>query len=69
MRKIAATAANESWKPGSSSERGVHASSTTAPTAIVCQRSLGRESSHASEARQPATAARTTEGCQPTASA
>ena len=69
MRKIAATAANESWNPGSSSERGVHASSTTAPIAIVCQRSLGRDSSHASDARQPATAARTTDGCQPTASA
>ena len=69
VRKIAATAANESWKPGSSSDRGVQASSTTAPIAIVCQRSLGRESSHASEARQPATAARTTDGCHPTASA
>ena len=69
MRKIAATAANESWNPGSSSDRGVQASSTTAPIAIACQRSLGRESSHATEARQPATAARTTDGCQPTASA
>ena len=65
VTKIAATAANESWKPGSRSDRGVQASSTTAPIAIVCQRSLGRESSHASDARQPATAARTTDGCQP----
>ena len=69
VRKIAATAANESWNPGSRSDRGVQASSTTAPIAIVCQRSLGRESSHATEARQPATAARTTDGCQPTARA
>ena len=55
--KIAATAANESWNPGSSSERGVQASSATAPSASTCQRSLGREASQASDATQPATAA------------
>ena len=37
--KIAATAANESWKPGSSSDVGIHAMSTSAPTARKCQRS------------------------------
>ena len=66
--KIAATAANESWKPGSRSDVGIHASSTSAPTARKCQRSRGREASHASDASAPATPARATDGCQPTAS-
>ena len=65
--KIAATAANESWKPGSSSAVGIHAMSTSAPTARKCQRSLGRAASQARDASPPATPARTTDGCQPTA--
>jgi hypothetical protein len=65
---MAATAANESWKPGSSSEYGFQPSSTTAPASRKYQRSLGRAASQASEASAPATPARTTEGCQPTAS-
>ena len=68
-RKIAATAANDSWKPGSSADRGIQARSTSAPTASACQRSRGRATIHASDASVPATAARTTDGCQPTASA
>ena len=68
-RKIAATAAKDSWKPGSSADRGIHARSTSAPTASACQRSRGRATIHASDASVPATAARTTDGCQPTASA
>ena len=67
--KIAATAANESWKPGSSADRGIHASRISAPTARACQRSRGRATIQAREARTPATAARTTDGCQPTARA
>ncbi len=35
---------------------------------MKCQRSRGLDASHASDARPPATAARTTDGCQPTAS-
>jgi hypothetical protein len=66
--KIAATAANESWKPASSSEYGLQASRSAAPRSRKYQRSLGREASHASEASAPATPARTTEGCHPTAS-
>ena len=65
--KIAATAANESWKPGSSSEYGFQTRSTSAPSSSMYQRSRGRASSQASEAIAPATPARTTEGCQPTA--
>ncbi len=68
-RKIAATAANESWKPGSSAEEGSQQRSTSAPTASACQRSRGRATIQASDASTPATAARTTDGCQPTASA
>ena len=64
---MAATAANESWNPGSSRLYGFHASNTAAPTSRKYQRSRGREASQASEARPPATPARTTEGCQPTA--
>ena len=67
-RKIAPTAAKESWKPGSYREAGVQASSTAAPRARKCHLSRGRASSHASEASPPATPARTTDGCQPTAS-
>ena len=65
--KIAPTAANESWKPGSSRLAGVQASRTAAPRARKCHRSRGRETSQASEASAPATPARTTDGCQPTA--
>ena len=63
-----ATATNESWNPGSSSDAGVQTSSTSAPSARKCQRSRGLATSHASEASTPATPARTTDGCQPTAS-
>ena len=56
--KIAATAANESWKPGSSTAVGIHARSTSAPTARKCQRSRGRAVSQASDASAPATPAR-----------
>ena len=66
--KIAATALNESWKPGSRRLYGFHASRTTAPTSRKYQRSRGREASHASEARPPATPALITDGCQPTVS-
>ncbi len=66
--KIAATAAKESWKPGSRRLYGFHASSTAAPSRRKYQRSRGREASHASEASAPATPALTTDGCQPTAS-
>src|ERR671925_217290 len=66
--KIAATAANESWKPASSSEYGFQASRIAAPRRRKYQRSLGLAASHASEASAPAMPARTTEGCHPTAS-
>ena len=66
--KIAATAANESWNPGSKIDVGIQASRTSAPRARKCQRSRGLATSQASEASAPATAARATEGCQPTAS-
>ena len=56
-------------EPGSSAADGVHARRTSAPTAIACHRSLGLAVIHPSDARIPATAARTTDGCQPTASA
>ncbi len=35
--KIAATAANESWKPASRSEYGFQARRTAAPTSSACQ--------------------------------
>src|SRR5436189_69162 len=63
--KIAATAAKESWNPASSSEYGLHASRSAAPRSRKYQRSLGLDASQASEARTPATPARTTDGCQP----
>ena len=65
--KIAATAANESWKPGSSRLYGFQPSSKAAPSNRKYQRSRGRDASHASDASAPATPARTTDGCQPTA--
>ena len=54
--------------PGSSTEVGIHAMSTSAPTAKKCHRSAGgRRARRATRVlRQPP--ARTTEGCQPTAS-
>ena len=39
--KIATTAANESWKPGSNTVAGFHASRTSAPSARKCHRSRG----------------------------
>src|SRR5687767_3953825 len=66
-RKIAATAAKESWKPGSSRLYGFQPRRTATPTRRKYQRSLGREASQASDARPPATPARTTDDCQPTA--
>ena len=66
---MAATAANESWKPGleetvrvpgEQDGRARRAGSTSG-------RAAGRPS-HASDASPPATPARTTDGCQPTAS-
>ena len=66
--KIAATAANESWKPGSSRLYGLQASSTSAPSSRNHQRSRSRAQIHASDASAPATPARTTDGCAPTAS-
>src|SRR5215211_689217 len=65
---MAATAANDSWKPGSNSVYGFHARSTSAPSRKKCQRSTGRAASHASETRAPETPARMTDGCAPTAS-
>ncbi len=64
---MAATATKESWKPGSSSAYGFHASRTAAPTSAKYQRSRGLAASHASVASPPATPALTTDGCQPTA--
>src|SRR5580765_6916877 len=66
--KIAATAANESWKPGSNKVYGFHASRTSAPRSQKCQRSAGRAASQASETSAPDTPARRTDGCAPTAS-
>src|SRR4029453_3223390 len=65
--KIAATAAKESWKPGSSSVYGFHARRTRAPRRKKCQRSTGRAASQARETSAPDTPARMTEGCAPTA--
>src|SRR5439155_2275514 len=67
--KIAATAANESWKPASNSAYGFQPRSTAAPTSSACQRSRSRPASQASDPRPAASAARTTDGCRPTASA
>ena len=65
--KIAATAANESWKPASKTRYGFHASSTIAPTSSAYHASRSRPAIHASEASEPAIPARTTDGCAPTA--
>ena len=69
MTRIAATAANESWNPGSSTVGGRHASSIRAPSAIACQPSVRRDASTATHATAPATVALATDGSQPTASA
>ena len=67
--KIAATAANESWKPGSSSDVGrpreqdERAEREEVP-AVARSRARARRATRA----PPATPARTTDGCQPTAS-
>jgi hypothetical protein len=66
--KIATTAAKDSWNPGSRREYGFHASSTTAPASRKYHRSRGRAVSQANDTSEPATLARTTDGCQPTAS-
>ena len=66
--KIAATAANESWKPGSKRLYGFQPSSATAATSRAYHASRSLPLSQASEARDPATPARITDGCGPTAS-
>ena len=63
--KIAATAANDNWKPASRSVYGFQASSTNAASSRKCQRSRCRAVSHASEPSAPTTPARTTDGCAP----
>src|SRR5450759_4666196 len=68
VTKMAMTAANESWKPGSKSERGFQTSNVRAPSSRKYQRSRGRAANQASEASDPATAALTTDGCKPTTS-
>jgi hypothetical protein len=65
--KIAATAVNESWKPGSSRLYGFQPRRTAAPRRRKYHRSRGRATSQASDVRTPATPARTTDGCHPTA--
>src|SRR5215211_6126870 len=65
--KIAATAANESWKPGSKTRYGFHARSATAPSSRTYHASRSLPVNHANEATAPAIAARTTDGCGPTA--
>ncbi len=67
-RKIESTAANDSWKPGSSAFEGFQARSTIAATSSEYQRSRSRPLSHAMDASDPATPARITDGCGPTAS-
>ena len=49
------TAAKLSWKPGSNRSSGLTASTTTAPQATRCQRTTGRDASHATAIRPPAT--------------
>ena len=66
IRMIAATAANDSWKPGSSRLYGFTQSSTASPAAYRCHGSDGRDSSQAADASTPATPARTTDGDGPT---
>ena len=67
--KIDATAANESWNPASKSAYGFQPRSTAAPTSSACQRSRSRPASQAREPSPAASAARTTDGWSPTASA
>ena len=65
--KIAATAANDSWNPGSRSRRGhpgeQHERSDREEVPAVARAAA----SQASDASAPATPARATDGCQPTA--
>ena len=66
--KIAATAANESWKPASKTRYGFQASSAIAPSSSAYHASRSLPTIHASDASAPAIPARTTDGCAPTAS-
>ena len=66
--KIATTAANDSWNPASNSVYGFQASNTIAAKSSTCHASFDLPSSHAIDTAEPATAARTTDGCGPTAS-
>ena len=67
-RKIASTAANDSWKPGSRALYGLHASRTIAVTSRAWRASRCRPVSQASDPSAPAIPARSTDGCGPTAS-
>ena len=67
--KIATTAANESWKPGSKTRYGFQASSAIAAEEqrVPRRRAAGPPARRATRAT-PAIPARTTDGCAPTAS-
>jgi hypothetical protein len=62
----AATAANDSCAPTSSTVHGFQPTSSRAAHANGCQTSCGREASHASATSTPATPARSTDGDGPT---
>ena len=66
---IAATAANESWKPGPMTAHGSSASTAAAASASRCQGSRAEPISQASETSTPVAAARTTDGPPPTIAA
>src|SRR5215216_1549869 len=52
--KIAATAANDSWKPGSKTRYGFHARSATAPSRRTYHASRSLPVNHATDATAPA---------------
>ena len=64
--KIATTAANESWNPGSSTAHGSSQRQPAAATERTCQRATGRLASQASATTTPVTPARTTDAPGPT---
>ena len=66
---MAATATNESWKPGPAIAQGSSASTAAAASASRCQGSRADPISQASETSTPVAAARTTDGPPPTIAA
>ena len=66
---MAATATNESWKPGPAIAHGSSASTAAAARASRCQGSRAEPTSQASDASAPVAAARTTDGPPPTIAA